>query len=1232
MRRVILCALLGLCAWGQDGPTVIFPYDGQVEGFLRRARNTLREGDTERAVRMLESVLALPDAEETFVEVEPVWFLPAKTRARRLLARTGEAGLAYYRERNEGRAADALAKAESPGEWAAVARQYPLTAAGSEALLRLATLALESGAPARALAWLAEAEGGEAVQRLDGLARGWLRGDGDSLAVLAGGAPRIWPGPKGAPDGSWCAPAGLASGLTADTAWLRPQPNVLPAWIWQLLEEPQQPTFAPDGLEPAFEVPEGRWDDAPFSTAVADAERLFLHDGRTASCIDLVSGRLVWTTALDPAGDTQLDPRGTYRCALYGDFLAVLRGQEMLLLLSRADGRIARRWPVRALAAEAGLEAELRFFPLLAGADGRLCLLLGSIEPVGETFAACLERDGSLAWARFIGAGESHPQACGDLVQRGGLVFAALAEGGLVALDAEGGRLLWARTFRPVEGTGSNRDWAPWFGERALPRSLPERDGPRLLGRADRLLVQRGPGGTVLEVGALSGRVIGESAAPPAGAVLLGPLGDGRYALGDRLGLTVFGGEEPLRLAFELAGLPPDTLAGPVLPLRDGFALPLRGGVALLDLDGEVRASLSAADEPARTLLALGERLLVVGPTRVHALGPPVPPQRASGDLVEDLAAADWRLRREAARAAHALGASADTLLTRLEASPLAELRWRAGRLGYERERAAKSAAWRDALPERVQSELPFVVDGLIHENPLIRDLVLRHLGQSYATDRLVPVFSALSEDPAAVVRISAAIELFRRGDRSGAAILRAALDAEAVERRRRAVWALVDFGSREDFEALRPLLGDEDFQIRSHVTGKLLEEQMLARSEVEALLDDPAPSLAFLAFETLLAMGGGDSAQLAGLLGRNLPANAANANRPPELIVAVELLRIKDRTAVEAVCSLTSHSDPRLRAWVQKKIFALAQDPERVYIPPASLVPLCRSELANDRFSALQILARLGGDEAQAALRAALDDENPQIRAWAVGKVEGAPAALAAAYLRGDTLSVRSKLLEALAKDPVLEALPALAAALEDDEPALRERAANGLLRLGTPAAGARLFRAWHATDFPEAELFERVFLRLPQTAREDALVLLLGGSEPGPRRAARQALEELSGPLDGEPPDDLAAALYAARHREERRAALGLDTRLAALGATSPRERWAAAEELRELGELAAAPEVLEGLLAALEGETVSWVRSALHACFAELSGCPLPYEAKAPAEARAEAVRALRAWLAE
>ncbi len=1245
MRHGILLLATILPLLAQDEPAVSFPFDDQVQSYLRRARATARDGDHERSVRMLETVLALPDSDETLVDVNRVLTLPCKTRARQILSELPAEALLYYLERNQAEAAEALESAAGAEEWRTLARRFPLTEAAGQAWLRLSAAALEQGAAQRALECAERAcealrDAAEATQ-LRGLCQQLLGladagSAAEQLRPAQAGSPQRWPGFKGGASGSWSA-AWTPQRVALDTAWVRPQPNVLPRWIWQMLQQSEPPVWQPDEVEP-WDAPSQSWHDAPLIQAVADQHALYLHDGRTASAIELPSGKLRWWRELDPEGDRGLEPRGTHRCALLGDAVAVLLGQERLVLLDPEDGQLLRNWQVAELARAAGIEAELRLFPVLLADAGRLYLLAGSIEPAGETWAICLDRHGELVWSRYLCAGDTAHYGSADLALAGGVLCVAVAEGGLMALEAGGGHWLWARTFAPQRAVSGVPGWGPFWGEEVKPQALPERDGPQLIVTADLLLLQRGPGGSVLGVELASGQTRWEAPASGEEARLLGCVSPTLFAQVDRLGLSLYqrsDGRMHERLAYELSGLEPDAVAGPGLAIDGGVALPLRDGLALLDLQGALQGRWSFAGEPARSVLAAGGQLVLLGPQHLVAFDTARTTAPASGDAIGDLLAESWRVRAATADSLRLHAQAADSLLVQLESAPQAELRWRARQLRYQITRDQKSAAWREALPADVLKELPNVVDGLTHENPAIRDLVCRRLGQASISKQLLPVFQALSEDPAAVVRITAAIERVRRGDRGGTAILVEALQNEAVERRRRASGALISFGQAEDWELLRPLLQDIDFDVRQRVTKKLLAEDMLDRSEVETLLADPAPSLAFLAFEALLRLGGARSEQLAALLEKDLPANADDPNRPPELIVATRLLAIKDRVAVAAVCSLTSHSNPRLRAWIQKKIFELAQDPERVFIPPESLLPLCESELANERFAALQTLARLGGDVAAEQLGRALDDEDWRIRKWAAGSALVPLEASSLAYLRGDTLPVRTRLMARLSGSPEQGCLEALGQGLRDRHQSIREQAANGLLRLRSPAVVPWLLERRIAGDARESAFLGKVLGRLPKTAMEDGLLLCLCTGDAALRTEARAELARRSGKtwqnlgVSGVA-DDAAAALWAAHFTTERRAALGLDGRLEQLSASNPNQRWQAAAELAELGSLAAVPEVLGALVNALETEKLPWLREQLFLSFAQLSGCSLEYAHQGDPETRAAQLQALRNWL--
>jgi len=231
-------------------------------------------------------------------------------------------------------------------------------------------------------------------------------------------------------------------------------------------------------------------------------------------------------------------------------------------------------------------------------------------------------------------------------------------------------------------------------------------------------------------------------------------------------------------------------------------------------------------------------------------------------------------------------------------------------------------------------------VQGLIQalrngSDPLMRTMAAEHLGELRETAAIGPLVETLG-DPSGPVRDAAAAALVRYGDAAVESVL-AALGDPSAEKRSHAAGILGRIGSPRAVVGLVAKMNEKSQDVRCYIAGSLAE---LGPAAVDALI-------------------------------------LALRDERPEVrkLAALTLGRIRDDRAITPLVELLADPDPDVLAAAAGSIVAIG---DAVVAPVAQQL---RSGGTAQRFYTAELLGILGGPDARAALEAAKDDPDANVR-----------------------------------------------------------------------------------------------------------------------------------------------------------------------------------------------------------------------------------------------------------
>ncbi|MEU4236628.1 HEAT repeat domain-containing protein [Actinoplanes sp. NPDC026619] len=651
---------------------------------------------------------------------------------------------------------------------------------------------------------------------------------------------------------------------------------------------------------------------------------------------------------------------------------------------------------------------------------------------------------------------------------------------------------------------------------------------------------------------------IGDSAAvaPLLAALARRPEGELRWYLIDALAELGDGRPVPeLMSAVEAMG---DSAFWPI------FALGTLGDRRARDV---VRRHLSGERPTSWAVRVLGE------------LGGADPADRS---VIEEAAASsDPDLREKAADALHALGddAALDRLLG-LVADPVDEVRAQTARvldifattraatalvaLAGDESGKVRARAIASLGAIRLDSEFAAIAVSVADPAPDVRRAAVVALG-NYGDDRARELLlAAASADETAAMRSAAATALGQaHGEPVRARLLRMAADYDPDVRAR----ALESFGAAGATGAravLTARLDDPDATVRARAAtglGLLLDDAAIG--PLTGLLADPQPAVRSAAAEALGSLDSGRAAEV-------LIARAADPAPEVRREIAVALDHGGQPAARPALRAFLSDSHPQVRA-AAAEAMAVLGPADRL----EALLPMLADPHPDVRRGAIWALDE---DCAAAELLPLLDDPHKDVQTaavWTLGLIgDRAAAPRLRALLSEIDGDQRAITIEALSRLDGPEALPLLAAALDDPYPAVRFTAIAEIRHARDVAWASRLRVALADAESTVRAEAARSLADLGDLDAVGPLIQMLRG-DPAPRvrSHAAGALYRLGAP----PARSALAAATTDVHPDVRQvAALGL----AALGDRGPldalRERMAesnAAGRRSLIGALAAA-----------------------------------------------------------
>jgi HEAT repeat protein len=411
----------------------------------------------------------------------------------------------------------------------------------------------------------------------------------------------------------------------------------------------------------------------------------------------------------------------------------------------------------------------------------------------------------------------------------------------------------------------------------------------------------------------------------------------------------------------------------------------------------------------------------------------------------------------------------------------------------------------------RAKESVPGLLEQLEGDDPLIRRIALEVLGEIRAEGTIASIAKRLGDVDSSVR--GAAIRALRNLEaREWAGGVAERLTDDSVQVRSTAAEALPILGGARFVPALLERLKDDHPQVKGSAIwalGRIGAREGIPK--VAELLHEGGPDLQRAVVKALGGMGAREhAADLVPLLTRDRVGYTA-----AEALVDLRVPAIVPRVA--KLLSEKGAHGPALQV--------LGGLRAREAVP--SILPLLRSENADDRASAAEALGEIGDPESVPALIGLLEDKSGRVRAGAVHALGGtAPREVVnrAADLLGDGNSnARARTIDVLAREGTRETAPLVAGLLDDPDRWTAQRAAVALCVLGGRQSVPLILRAGGRSMFclnalRQPAVWDRLRtkrlegdwagtrgLALAQVAREAALVLERPAMEAGPDEPLR-------------------------------------------------------------------------------------------------------------------------------
>ncbi len=1131
-----------------------------------------------------------------------------------------------------------------PGALAKLLVRFPFSSRAARAGVELAARELESGRPDAAAAWLqslVEEQGERMGPALLARVRVELVG-ALALAGREGEAERVLDRLSGPAAES--ARGLLAAAKTARAGAVEAAPGrSLPAvgWAHDVLDFYELPgTKTSSHVEPS-----------------TDGERLYVQDGSHALALELETGKVAWRASLRPRDDGYHETKGACRVALGPSVVACALPLGAVVSVDRATGDVLFRLRIDELKKMAKIEDEAAIVPSLVVSGPALVVPIEARHADDELILLGIDaRTGAFLWKLFV-VGEPADHLAGNAVLAAGpdAVYVLSNRGVVGALEPHTGSALWLRRYPSLRDSATPD---PRRG-RGLPAGgAPARPGSGFLTyQHGRLLVAPGDSPRLFVLDPRTGDISWE--VNDGAARVLGVWKNGLLELTkDGALVHVYKEVEPKGKldVFALNGTP--AVAG------DALFLPVESGLKRIDLTRRGEAAVSVAAEwhvlggrKVANLACSGGRLLAVTEARQVALAETAPEVAAvpsdakvAGRLLSD---PSWAVRQAAFATLVGLGEASLAELERLSQSADPEQRIRAIDALDEIARKDRIAVWKPRVKEEWN-----VLDRLTHRNAEVRLEAVRALG-AIEDEEVKPLLSDLLNDKDARVQGSAAIALFRRGDRTGMALVEKMFDSPLVEDRMAAVNALYDKGAVEDLPLAAKAVEDENTEVRARAAGAALrcggEKGIPIVEKLLADKDDKVRSDLFSAIVTL-KIGASATAPI-----------FAKFAKDPQRGIREQALRVlgekafrHEKVALEAFANALLDPDQGVARMARASVVNLDKH-DVAKFPCATIEKVFDDpQLAEgDRFHFVQIAEAIldGGAPFAAAplAKTALQAENPQLRKRALEVLfrrsqnetpfTAADVMAVGSLTRSKDEDVRFDAYQSLANANGPGVGSALLHGLDEPNEQVREFVERKLKTLVEPGLLAELLRREATATKPAEQAAAAGALDWRPDEKRDVLapVLLeaLADADTRVRARAWKRIRDLAHAdedlgffePDGKPDDRAASVRRAASWWWRRAHSKAPETIAKDLAANNPSIRWKAAKKLMELGarcfKSLARPELIDTIAKAASEESVEHVLRQELAVVALLTGKPCEVKETATPAERAKAVRIALDW---
>lgn len=615
--------LSGVC-YGQTGEvSPVYIADAPLaEEALGTVGAMLERGGEDEAVRLVQRVLD-EQGDRLIASDEAELFVPVRQRVHATVLADARL-LGAYRVRQSPRASALLAE----GRWREVERSYWLTEAGFEGSLRLAQTLIESARFASGLRVLGELEGhpdaplhAPDAAALAALGASYENTDGAwALATRWSARAGLAPPERRAGDRPAMGTPDTASAL--DWRGLGAPEGTLEGVVPRSLHAGQLTELEPEALVEPGPAGAAR-PELPWSMPTLAGADLFTNDGLTLSCFDRFTLRPRWRlrdAGVPEEGGTRSTRSRLGRLvedsasvtvegdAVYASLgLAVSNTEEpscRVVCVDRATGRV--RWSVTPGRLSEDLAGAEPRGPVVVSGD---VVVVGarknlrSRRLVGLTLLGLDRRTGELRWARALGSAGSLPfQQLSQLAEGGaereGVVFWTDKIGLVAAIDAPTGRVRWVReTTAPGLVTRSVRT--------PFATSLPVVTDAGVF-------VLTPDGAQILRLSPEDGAVLSARPAMPSGeAGYLVRVGDWLACVGATAVAFYDVARFDERVPRMTGGLDPRAIRGRACAAGGRLAVPVEGGLALVDPEGSMRVEKVELETTGNVVVGEGQAVVV---------------------------------------------------------------------------------------------------------------------------------------------------------------------------------------------------------------------------------------------------------------------------------------------------------------------------------------------------------------------------------------------------------------------------------------------------------------------------------------------------------------------------------------------------------------------------------------------------------------------------------------------